>query len=101
MTPKTIERNTQEYKMLEAVAKLLETFSAKGFKYTVEDVYFDFGQDWMWTTIIAHNPEEFGVLHSWQAINPRQWEGIITSTNVNELTEMVNIIQNDNWFSDK
>ena len=45
----------QEYKNLQAVASMLTATSKNGYIYQVENVYLDFGQDWMWTTIVAYN----------------------------------------------
>lgn len=61
------ERGTKEYTALEAAAKLLELASPNGTKYEVEETYFDYGQDWVWTTIVAHPVKGM----SWQALNPR------------------------------
>jgi len=96
--PRTIGRSTQEYKNLMAAAKLLEAVSESGYRYEVENCYFDYGQDWMWTTIIAHNDKEEGVLSSWQAVNPKQWEQIIEAKNVGHIAYAVNEIRAGKYF---
>ena len=42
-----------------------------GWYAVVDDIYFDFGQDWMWTTLVIGRSAQ----DSFQ-INPRQWEGL-------------------------
>ena len=81
---------TPEYQKLKIAAQMLTTFSTKEIEFLVEDVYFDYGQDWIWTTIIAHDPKETGILHSWQALSPRQQEPIILANNPLELANAVN-----------
>ena len=51
MQPEVITRSEPEYKNLKMVAAMLEYESSNNSHYEVEDVYFDYGQDWMWTTI--------------------------------------------------
>ena len=71
----TYEPGSPEYIALEAAAKLLEVASPNGTKYKVGDCFFDYGQNWMWTTILAE-----GKNGSWQALNPRDHELITTGT---------------------
>lgn len=95
MTERTLNRvkDYQEYMNLKRAANILTTMSDKPeIYYTVEDCYLDFGSDWMWTTIIAHNAEETGVLSSWQAINPRQWKEIVACESKIELLELMKSI---------
>lgn len=96
--PRTIGRSTQEYKNLMAAAKLLEAVSESGYRYEVENCYFDYGQDWMWTTIIAYNDKEEGVLSSWQAVNPKQWEEVIYCNTVEDVANAVNEIRAGKYF---
>lgn len=58
MNPRVLEWRTRQYKNLEAVAKMLEALSPNGAVYEVENVYFDFGQDWLWTTIVRYRHME-------------------------------------------
>ena len=101
--PEVIEYGTMEYKRLSAGAELLEATSKNGYLYGVEDVYFDYGQGWLWTTIVAYNPAEpsESILHSWQAINPRQWGEILTADTVDSLAKCVTDIQSDKYFTDR
>ncbi len=63
---------TQEYKSLKDFANYLNEDSTN-IHYEIEDTYFDFGQNWRYTTIIAHDltVPETSVLHSYQALSPR------------------------------
>ena len=94
MTPSTVKRGTQEYKNLVAVAKMLEAFSRNDAQYVVEDVYFDFGQDWMWTTICRRGFEEC------QILTPRNWERIMTATTTGEFANIVDEIRMGKYFGD-
>lgn len=95
--PRTIETNERAYERLEAVANILTAYSKKGIRYWVDDTYFDYGQGWKWTTILAKDGEGW----KWQAICPRDWELIIEAETPEELMEAVNSIRNDKFFGDK
>lgn len=96
MTERVIKREEREYKKLQVVAKLLEIESPNGRRYTVEDVYLDAGQDWMWTTIISH-----GGFMEYQVLNPREWKEIMAAETAKEIAECVDRIRNGEYFSDK
>lgn len=59
----------------------------KSYRYDIqiETTYFDFGQNWSWTTVVATDDE---TNMSCQALCARDWEIIITETNINELIAM-------------
>ena len=92
---RTLQSNEQEYKNLKAVAAMLEALSAHGATYIVEDVYLDFGQKWMWTTILRKGFAEC------QILSPRQWKMITTAEKLNDLVICVEDIMNDKYFMDK
>ena len=60
---------SKEYKKLQAAAILLNAEKEADDKavFEVRDVYFDFGQGWMWTTIVLNGGDEWS---SYQALNP-------------------------------
>ena len=69
------DKESAEYKRLEVLGKMLTEASPHGTEYRVENVYFDFGQDWMWTTLVAYRLRadlRTGELKysSWQALYP-------------------------------
>lgn len=45
MNPRTVAVGSKEEKNLIAVAKVLEAISPNGYRYEVEETYFDYGQD--------------------------------------------------------
>lgn len=93
---RTLERNEKAYKNMIAVAKMLEAVSENNAKYEVEDVYLDFGQDWMWTTICRKG----GMFGGCQILNPKEWREIVLAENASELVEAVNNIRNGKYFSE-
>lgn len=92
MTKRTLDRYEQGFKNMAAVAKMLEALSPNGTAYVICDVYLDFGQNWMWTTICTE---------SCQILCPRDWEDICTATTAAELAEIVDRIRADKYFTDK
>lgn len=93
---RTYSPDTDEYKRLTVAARVLTDVSVKGITYTVEDTYFDYGQRWMWTTIIANDPSaSFG---SYQALCPRDYERILLT---DDLLTTLSAVRADKWWSDK
>lgn len=95
MTERVISKNEREYKNLEFVAKALEISSPNNAQYIVEDVYLDFGQRWMWTTIVRRGFREC------QVLSPREWEEIMLADGVRELAEIAEEIRNGDYFGDR
>ena len=90
------EPDTAEYKKLTTAATILTAVSPKGITYTVEETYFDYGQNWMWTTIIANDPSStFG---DYQALCPRDYENILLT---DDLLATLSAIRADKWWNDK
>ena len=65
--------DTPEYDKLRRAAHILTGLSPNGYKYTVGETYFDFGQDWKWTTILCDG----GSFGGYQALSPANQEEII------------------------
>ena len=95
MNIRTINKSEKEYTKLEFVAKALQIVSPNNIKYQVEDVYFDLGQDWMWTTIVSYGSWEC------QILNPREWENIMLADDLQDLLTIVENIRNGKYFGDK
>lgn len=93
---RTFNADEREYKNLKAVAAILTAVSPNKKIYRVEDVYFDYGQNWMWTTISTDS--KWGGV---QVLSPRQWFDIVTAETVAQLAECVEDVRNDKYFSDK
>lgn len=68
--PTTYEKGSEEYARLEIVANYLSKHT--NLKCWVQDTYFDFGQDWMWTTIIANDGK-----YQYQLLSPAEQELIL------------------------
>ena len=83
-TIKTYKLNTEEYKRLQAAAEMLTTYNENGNIWTVEDTYFDLGQDWMWTTLICRRPDG----ESYQTC-PTAQERVVTANTPQEMGEAV------------
>ena len=77
---KTFDYGTPEYERLRKSAVMLTENSDHGTFYRVENTYFDYGQDWLWTTLIAHTADG----HSYQALSPREQENLLTADNIFE-----------------
>lgn len=95
-TERVLKRSESAYKNMEAAARLLSAFSKNGYTYTVEDVYLDFGQDWMWTTITR--PSEWGGV---QVLSPREWQEIVLADSPSALAEAVEGVMDGKYFGDK
>lgn len=88
-----IERHaegTQFYKNLKLASAMMEYEDPES-EYVVEDTYFDYGQDWMWTTIIKRTPD-----NQWcsgvQILCPRDEDRILLADSPMEIAEIVNDI---------
>lgn len=90
---KVYDKDTSEYKKLSIACDELNRIANEKyngvFYFTIEETYFDYGQDWKWTTIIAHNTQETGIMASWQALTPRDQEDIITDNYMQEVIDKV------------
>lgn len=95
MIPTTIKKGADDYKLFEAAAKMMEAFSPNGYRYEVEDVYFDLRQGLMQTTIVRK-----GILEC-QVLSPSEWEDLLMCTTAKELGACVERIRNGKWFGDK
>ena len=72
---KRYANDTPEYDKLRRAAHILTGLSPNGFGYSVGETYFDFGQNWRWTTILCDG----GSFGGYQALSPAAQEEIIFS----------------------
>ena len=84
MQPKILERDSNEYFQLKVFCQILEDLT-EDMRYEAKDTYFDAGQDWMWTTVVAYNLREGG---SFQALNPRDWSEIVLDATNSRMREI-------------
>lgn len=89
-------KETKAYKALEAAAAML-TACAKRTVYYVDDVYFDLGQGWMWTTVIAHRDDGA----TWQALNPYEQDLITDICTPESICKAVCSVRASKWNNDK
>ena len=71
-TIKIFPRDSKEHKLLELAAALLTVKSPNQYRYYVGETYFDYGQDWKWTTILCEDGS-----HGYQALSPKAQELIL------------------------
>lgn len=91
---RTYNAGSEEYKRLERAASLLSELSPKGRSYHVEDTYFDFGQNWTWTTI-TYEDRDWGKV---QVLSPRDLKKILT---YDSLEKAIAEIVSDIYWTDK
>ena len=91
---KIYDETTPEYKRLETASRILTMASPIGTTYRVDVTYFDLGQDWKWTTLIATSPKH----GHYQALSPRAHEEILTTDN---LLDTLASLTHDKYWLDK
>lgn len=84
--------DSHEQMKLKLACYELEQLTTKGTRYTVEDIYFDLGQNWMYSAIVAHSTDGT----SWQALCPRDYENVLLSTDVRKTCE--EIVADKYWY---
>lgn len=91
-TIKTFKSNTREYKNLECAAAMLTAFNENGDIWTVERIYFDLGQGWMWDTLVCNHPNRT----SYQTC-PAAQERVVMASDPQEMGEAVAYILKNNF----
>ena len=76
---KIFKPGSAEYRKLKLAAEIMTLDT--GVPHHVAETYFDFGQNWKWTTVLRSN-NEWGYV---QALCPRQQEMIVFADNSDEL----------------
>ena len=89
---RTYEKGSKEYERLQTASEILTKLSPKGRKYYVGDTYFDYGQNWKWTTILCDS--EHGTA---QALCPRDYKKLLT---YKYLSKAIAEIVSDEWWTD-
>lgn len=77
---KIYKTHTTEYKKLDLLLKALNILKEENnldVDFYISDVYFDYGQNWMWTTILCKYKDCIGLNSSYQILNPAQYEKIL------------------------
>ena len=73
---KVFEKGSEARERLEKLAVVLTIKSPRHYQYYVGETYFDFGQNWKWTTVLCDTGER-GVTGSYQALNPANQEAVL------------------------
>jgi hypothetical protein len=87
-------RIENEFIRLQTFCNIANQFLTDGNNFddymTVENVYFDMGQNWKYTTLIyyEYNETMFKTMSSYQAFCPRDYRLIVTTDSVDKLREM-------------
>lgn len=90
---KTFSNDSPEFARLQRAADMLTEQSPRGYHYYVADTYFDFGQNWIWTTILCDGGEWGG----YQALNPAEQAQIITGS----IEEAIKAVFADKYCPDR
>lgn len=93
----TKETHPKEYEALETTANLLTALSRRGTRYIVEDTYFDFGQNWRYTTVIAYRKDGA----SWQALSASDHDLVTDIGTLEAIAKAVENTVNSKFNPDK
>ena len=92
-------KDTIEYKRLELLKSLLNIIIAQeqlDLFLTIKNIYFDRGQDWIWTNLIVHENKSND---SYQLLYPSNHEKTIYG-DIDDILEVANEIKNK-WLKNK
>ena len=84
----------KQYNNLKKVANVLTALSDEKL-YLVRDCYFDYDQNWMWTTILCYDMEDDMNINSYQYLNPKRWEDILNAKSDLELLDIAKLLIED------
>ena len=82
----------KEYGLFKELANKLNELSPNKHKYVVEQIYLDYGSNWMWTTIVDKTADV-------QVLSPAQWLALVNKTSTVE--EIAKDILTDKYCQDK
>ena len=91
------EQGSPEYNRLVAAANRMNTLSPRGLHYYVGDTYFDYGQGWMWTTILRVD-DMFG---SVQVLCPAEQRNIVNAAKISDIEAAVERYFAGKWCTDR
>lgn len=77
----TFQKSSKEYQKLTLAATCLNLLTTENKEYVISTTFFDYGQNWIYTTILAINKDEQpdSVLYKYQALTPKDQKTILTS----------------------
>lgn len=82
---RVFDNGTEERDKLERIAHILTGLSPRGYHYRVGETYFDYGQNWVWTTVLCDG----GSFGGYQALSPAAQEEVILS----DIADLASIAQ--------
>lgn len=84
--------------LLKLAAAVLTLKSPNGWRYYVGETYFDYGQDWKWTTVLCNGGSSGG----YQALNPAEQEAILLSDgSMDSMAKIADRILSDKFCPDR
>ena len=92
MQEQVLKQDSNEYYRLDMFCKILNRDSPNKHYYTIRDIYLDFGQNWMWTTIVD-------TTIGCQVLSPRDWKDIVEDRR--DISEIEDDFFNDEYCRDK
>lgn len=95
---KLYQNGSNEYKKLELAAAMLTYLSPNGYRYYVGETYFDYGQDWMWTTVLCDDHSKWG---GYQALCPREQEEIVLANGIDDIKFVALHVLADKYCPDR
>ena len=84
-------KESTEYKRLELACKLFTALSPNGSVYKLDDIYFDYGQDWMYTAPVTYCKDG----ESFQSLCPRDYKKVVQ--NEDTLATVHEIVNSPDW----
>lgn len=89
---------SEEYRLLERLAEKLTEKSPKKYKYFVGKTYFDFGQNWEWTTVLCKRKRS----DEYQALTPSDQISLFECDGTDAaLEKLADKILNDKFCPDR
>lgn len=85
---RTYEKNETEYQTLQLFATMVNRIALEekvAIYMDIKDVYFDFGQDWLYTALIT---EDLRNGTTWQSLCPSDYELILKTDSITKLKSM-------------
>ena len=92
---KVFAKGTHEYDRLEEAAEMMSQMSPNGWHYSVQNIYFDYGQGWMWTTVVCDHGDGY------QALTPKEQASVVYGDLFDEdMEDTLNAVFDDKYCPD-
>lgn len=100
---KTFPVGSEDRNKLTAVASILNVFTNAEHGFVVRDVYFDYEQNLMWTTILCRKYYEDHEYSDYQCLTPAEQLDIISAESIDDLAKIsydILIINKELWCAE-